>query len=180
MASHRVTPRSGARSLRIRRLRPEHRGRLEAILAATGFFRPDEIDVALEIVDAYFEAPGLDYTALGAFTPGGDLIGYVCYGPTPLTTGTWDLYWIAVAPDAQLGGVGTRLLQEVERRLSRQDARLVIIETSSQPLYEPTLAFYLRRGYDEVARVPDFYVDGDDRVILAKRIQPTTGRPSHG
>lgn len=163
-------PRAGT-GIRIRRLRPEHRDRVEEILADTGFFRRDEIDVALEIIDAYLDAPGLDYTALGAFTPGGDLTGYVCYGPTPLTQGTWDLYWIAVDPNAQQHGVGSRLLQEVERRLAGQDARLVIIETSSQPLYEPTLQFYLRRGYVEVARVPDFYTEGDDRVILVKRIQ---------
>jgi hypothetical protein len=62
----------------------------------------------------------------------------------------------------------------VERRLAQADARLVIIETSSQPLYEPTRAFYLRKGYAEVARVPDFYADGDDRVIFAKRIHPST------
>jgi ribosomal protein S18 acetylase RimI-like enzyme len=46
----------------------------------------------------------------------------------------------------------------------------MVIETSSQPSYHPTRAFYRRRGYDEVARVKDFYSDGDDRVIFAKRI----------
>ena len=148
-----------------------HRAQIEALLHATGFFREPEIAIALEVLDSFFAAPDRDYSALGAFTPGGRLIGYVCFGPTPCTMGTWDLYWIAVAPDAQNAGVGTTLLQEVERRLADADARLVIIETSSQPFYEPTRSFYGRRGYAEVARVPDFYADGDDRVIFAKRIQ---------
>ena len=155
-------------------LEPRHRAAIEPLLRATGFFRAIEIDIALEVLDAYFDHPDQDYTALGAFTLGGELIGYVCYGPTPCTTGTYDLYWIAVAPAAQNGGVGTILVQEVERRLAQADARLVIVETSSQPLYEPTRAFYLRKGYAEVARVPDFYADGDDRVIFAKRIQHRT------
>jgi hypothetical protein len=45
---------------------------------------------------------------------------------------------------------------------------MVLIETSSQPRYEPTRQFYLRLDYREVARVPDFYKPGDDRIIYAK------------
>lgn len=146
------------------------------ILEATAVFREDEIAVALEVLDAYFDHPEQDYTAVGAFTQAGELLGYVCFGPTPCTIGTWDLYWIAVAPRAQGTGVGTVLLEEVEGRLARQRARLVIIETSSLPIYDNTRRFYLRHGYPEVARVPDFYSEGDDRVIYAKRIQPLTGQ----
>ncbi|MGH7476496.1 MAG: GNAT family N-acetyltransferase [Longimicrobiales bacterium] len=148
---------------------------MERILRAARVFRDGEIAVALEVLDACFAKPGQDYTALGAFSQNGTLLGYVCYGPTPCTTGTWDLYWIAVRPEAHGRGVGTLLLQEVERRLARQKARLVIIETSSQPAYEPTRRFYARRGYDEVARVPDYYGPGDDRVIFAKRF-PSNGQ----
>jgi ribosomal protein S18 acetylase RimI-like enzyme len=150
-----------------------HRSSIQQLLRATRVFRESEIDVALEVIDSYFILPEGDYTALGAFTPGSELLGYVCYGPTPCTTGTWDLYWIAVAPEAQGSGVGSQLLQEVERRLALKDARLVIIETSSQPLYAATRAFYERRGYQVVARVPDFYTEGDDRLIFAKRIHVT-------
>ena len=152
-------------------LEPGHTTTIEEMLRSSGYFREAEIVVAIEVLQAYFEKPEQDYFALGAFTPGGTLLGYVCYGPTPCTIGTYDLYWIAVLPNAQKLGVGTNLLQEVERRLAKEDARLVMIETSSQPLYEPTRQFYMRRGYAEVARVPDFYSDGDDRLIFAKRIQ---------
>ena len=154
----------------------EHRDDVRTILEGTGVFREDEVDVALEVLDAYFDHPGQDYTAVGAFTQAGELLGYVCFGPTPCTLDTWDLYWIAVAARTQGSGVGTALLEEVEGRLARQRARLVIIETSSQPIYEKTRRFYLRQGYPEVARVPDFYSEGDDRVIYAKRIQPVTGQ----
>ncbi|MGH7470658.1 MAG: GNAT family N-acetyltransferase [Longimicrobiales bacterium] len=151
-------------------LQPQERAALQQILCETGVFRDDEINVALEVLDAYFAVPEGDYTALGAFTRSGQLLGYVCFGPTPCTLGTWDLYWIAVAPAAQGKGVGSRLLQEVDRRIALRDARLVIIETSSLPHYAPTRAFYQRHGYQIVARVPDFYAQGDDRMIFAKRI----------
>jgi len=144
------------------------RGWAEGILRATRVFREDEILVGLEVLDACLSHPEQDYSALGAFTPGGELLGFSIHGPTPCTLGTWDLYWIAVSPDAQGLGVGTVLLEEVEGRLTRLNARQLIIETSSRPQYDPTRAFYVKKGYREVARVPDFYEAGDDRVIYAK------------
>ncbi len=154
----------------------DHRDDVRQILEETAVFREDEVAVALEVLDAYLDHPGQDYTAVGAFSHDGKLLGYACYGPTPCTLGTWDLYWIAVSPETQRTGVGTTLLQEVERRLARESARLVLIETSSQPIYDKTRRFYLRQGYPEVARVPDFYSEGDDRVIYAKRIHPSNGQ----
>jgi ribosomal protein S18 acetylase RimI-like enzyme len=153
-----------------------HRSAVEQLLRSTEFFRDVEIDVALEVIDAHSARPEQDYHAVGAFTPGGDLLGYACWGQTPCTAGTWDLYWIAVHRAAQGRGLGTLLLQEVERRLARSDARLVLVETSSQPLYAPTHGFYRANGYAEVARVPDFYTDGDDKVVFAKRIHRPTGQ----
>ena len=162
--------------LRLRTPGGEHRAQVETILRDTAVFHDFEIDIAIEVFDAFLANPGQDYCALGAFTQDGSLVGYVCYGPTPCTTGTFDLYWIAVAPAAQRTGTGTRLLQEVERRLARSGARLVLIETSSLPRYEATRTFYARRGYAVTARVPDFYADGDDRLIFAKRINASDVR----
>ena len=174
-----------------------HRTRIAEILRATGVFREPEVDVALELFDETFtQAPlrtgaetprvatragaasanetdspfPLDgYFFLGAFTPEDELIGYACYGATPDTDRTWDLYWIAVDPSAQGTGSGTTLLSEVERRLSGLNARMLVVETSSRSDYAPTRAFYARRGYDEAARVRDFYAVSDDRIIFTKR-----------
>jgi ribosomal protein S18 acetylase RimI-like enzyme len=116
------------------------------------------------------------YLFLGAFTPEDELVGYACYGATPGTEGTYDLYWIAVDPAAQHGGVGTLLLHEVERRLLGHHARMLVVETSSRSDYAPTRGFYGRRGYAETARVREFYAPGDDRIILTKRFHsPQTG-----
>jgi GNAT superfamily N-acetyltransferase len=116
-------------------------------------------------------APSPDYHFLGAFDADGELVGYACYGPTPSTDRTYDLYWIAVDPSAQGSGTGTRLLAEVERRVAALHARLLIVETSSRPEYAATRAFYQARRYDEAARVGSFYAPGDDRVIYTKRVQ---------
>ena len=146
-------------------LQPNHRSRLETIVRATGVFAEAEIGVAL----ALFDATEDDYEFVGAFA-GGQLLGFACFGPTPSTDRTYDLYWIAVHPDAQRSGAGAALMNEVERRLAERDARIVIVETWSRPDYAPTRRFYDKRGYRESARIEDFYTPGDDRVVLTKRV----------
>ena len=145
-------------------LQPAHRIRLEEIVRATGVFSEDEVGVALEL----FDDP-IGYEFVGAFD-GDGLIGYVCYGATPSTDRTYDLYWIAVHPDAQGAGAGAALMSEVERQLGDRRARLIVIETSSRDDYAPTRRFYHKRGYQETARLRDFYAHGDDRVVLTKRV----------
>jgi D-alanine-D-alanine ligase len=152
----------------VRALERDHRDALVALIGAVELFSEDEKVVAVEVLDAYMEHPGKDYHALGAFTHRDVLLGYACYGPTPCTAGTWDLYWIAVSGDTRGRGIGTLLMEEIERRLVDLNARLLLIETASRADYAPTRAFYERRGYEVVAIVPDFYAPGDDKVIFAR------------
>ena len=162
------------------------RPRIAEILRGSRVFSREEIEVALEVFDegiaergmrnaedvvvpSAFRIPHSDYLFLGAFTPEEVLVGYACWGPTPATDRTWDLYWIAVDTSLQGAGIGTILLEEVERRLVGQHARMLIAETSSRSDYAPTRGFYERRGYREAARVRDFYAPGDDRIMFVKR-----------
>jgi D-alanine-D-alanine ligase len=154
---------------RLRHLSAADRGRIEDITRAVGLFRDDEIPVALEVFDeAVREGGSQSYTALGAEVDG-RLVGWICWGPTPCTLGTYDLYWMAVEPGLQGGGIGSALLGEMELRLAGL-ARLVIIETTGRPDYAATRAFYQARGYSPVSTVPDFYAPGDDQVVYVKRV----------
>ncbi len=100
----------------------------------------------------------------------GELVGAIAYGQTPMTEGTYDLYWIACEPARQRTGVGTLLLRAMEGDLRRRGARLVRVETSGTPLYQPTRAFYERSGFRETARIPDFYRPADDLVVFTRRL----------
>jgi ribosomal protein S18 acetylase RimI-like enzyme len=125
----------------------------------------------LELIDTYLNVAGQkDYVIDCAVDETDRPLGYVCFGPTPLTDGTYDLYWIAVDPEAHRRGVGSRLIEHVEHAL-RLSGRLLLIETSSLPKNDAARRFYLRHQYREVARVPDFYSEGDDRVIFAKHLR---------
>ena len=152
------------------------------IVVATGVFSEAEVNVALELFDSNAPASS-DYFFLGAFTPEEELAGFACYGPTPGTEGTFDLYWIAVHPAAQGTGSGTILINEVERRLQGQNARMLVVETSSRSDYKSSRGFYIRRGYVESARARDFYAPGDDRITFTKRLQsraPSVEWLAHG
>lgn len=170
-----VPPEAGAGvgqgpTIECRPLEPGRRPEVADIVAAAGVFRSDELDVALEVFDAFCEAPGGDYHGLGAFDASNGLAGFALYGPTPCTLGTWDVYWIVVRPDAQGHGVGRAVLARVEGEMRRLGGRLSVIETSSREDYSSTRSFYLSCGYREVARIPDFYDRGDDRITYAKRL----------
>jgi ribosomal protein S18 acetylase RimI-like enzyme len=151
-----------------------HRARLEQLTRETGLFREEEVGTAVELLDESL-AGDEDYRFLGAFD-GDQVIGYACWGPTPGTEATYDLYWIVVDRAHQGRGIGTALLREVEQRLTTHDARLVVVETSSRDEYRPTRAFYEARGYTRVATIPAYYAAGDDLVIYTKDLHGDLAR----
>jgi D-alanine-D-alanine ligase len=143
---------------------------LMLILKNTPEFKPFEVVVAEELIDYYLsDGAKSGYTVLIA-EDDGEVAGYICYGETPCTVGTWDIYWIAVSQGKRGKGIGKMLSETAEAAMKKAHGRLAFIETSSTPLYENTRQFYLRRGYELVARIPDFYMPGDDKLILQKKI----------
>lgn len=153
----------------IRRMEARDKDAVLGLVRATGFFTPAEVDVAEELVDIFLGKPDQkDYDVVVVEGDGGAPAGYMTWGPTPLAEGAYDLYWMAVAPSEQGRGRGKELVRWLEGEAARRRGRVIIIETSSQPKYHGTRQFYIDLGYKEVARIPDFYRAGDDRVIYAK------------
>lgn len=130
--------------------------------------------MALELVDEGLARPDQPdaYRLVVAETPHGEVAGYACYGSTPGSPGTYDLYWIAVDPALHGLGIGKLLISAVERIIAGEGGRRVVIETSSRGDYVPTRAFYCRTGYVEESRERDFYSPGDDKVTYVKRLEP--------
>ncbi len=156
----------------IRIMRNDDRAHIERILRRTEVFTEIEIQMALDLVDTNLSQKYLEYYRFHCAVDYRDVpIGFVCFGQTPLTEGTFDLYWIAVDPEQQRCGLGDALLLFVEAQLLAENGRMLMIETSSQPKYAPTHHFYLKHHYREVARIPDFYSEGDDRVIYQKLLR---------
>lgn len=146
------------------------------LVEGTGFFRPEEVEVAAALVAETLEHPEeSDYRFLFADSGAlpGELDGYACFGHNTMTTSSWELYWIAVRPQTQGRGLGRRLLAEAEHRAAARGAVQMWVDTSGREQYGPTRAFYLGCGYRVAARLADFYAPGDDKVILVRGLAPS-------
>jgi len=134
-------------------------------------FKPPEVVVAEEVLDNYLHDSIRSGYHVFVAEIDSLVVGYICYGPTPLTEGTWDIYWLAVAPNQQSQGIGKALLNFAEDNIKETKGRLSIIETSSKPEYEATRRFHQAQGYEIACRIADFYAPGDDKLVFQKRLR---------
>ncbi|MGO9411483.1 MAG: N-acetyltransferase family protein [Spirochaetia bacterium] len=142
--------------------------RIRSITESTGFFYPEEVDTAVELIeDRLDKGPRCGYHFLFA-EEDGQTVGYTSYGPIACTRTSFDLYWIVVAGSYRGKGLGKQLLDASEKAIRGLGGNRVYIETSMRELYEPTRGFYLARGYSPVAVLDDFYAPGDAKVIYLK------------
>jgi ribosomal protein S18 acetylase RimI-like enzyme len=158
---------------RIRPIEPPDRSRIEEIVVSSGRFNREEIATALELVDEALEKgeeSGYIIRVLEVGKEHPSVQGYVCYGPTPLTQGVYDLYWIAIDPAVQGKGFGRRLIEYAEEDIVKCGGRMILIETSSQESYGDTIRFYKKTGYKLVARIKNFYRIGDDKLVFSKEL----------
>ena len=153
----------------IRPVTPDDTERLVELTAATGFFRPEEVDTLRGVLDDYFGGASEGHACF-ASEADGRTDGYVYLGGADMADRTWYVWWIAVDPTTQGRGVGKELLRFAEEEARRRGGRVMFIETSGLPFYEPTRRFYLKNGYDREAVLRDFYRDGDDLVVFRKRL----------
>jgi ribosomal protein S18 acetylase RimI-like enzyme len=158
--------------MKIRPLARRDQARLHSMLIEARVFTREEIEVAMELIGIVLEEPNQEDYRIDCMANDEDqAIGYVCYGPVPMTQGTFDLYWIVVDPRCQGQGVGSRLLHFLEEVVREGKGRMILIDTSSVPQYEKAQKFYFRHGFQEVARVPDYYHPGNDRITFCKRLE---------
>jgi acetoin utilization deacetylase AcuC-like enzyme/ribosomal protein S18 acetylase RimI-like enzyme len=144
--------------------------RVRRLVAGTGMFTAAEVEIAVELVDervAKGRASGYEFVLA---EQEGRLLGYACYGATPATKGTVDLYWIVVDAACQGRGLGREILTRTEAAARALGGRRLYVDTSGSEKYASTRGFYRRSGFRKVAELPDFYAEGDGKVILAKDI----------
>ncbi len=157
-------------------VRPAERADIDAIarLADEAELFPGEMTA--ELMSPYLEAPDANEIWLVASNEAG-VIGFAYTAPEKLTAGTFNLLAMATSLTAHGSGIGTALVAATEQALVARSGRLLLVETSSQPGFEPTRQFYQSRGFAEVARIPDFWDDDDDKLVYRKDVrQPASPR----
>lgn len=156
----------------IRRIVPGDREAIRSMIEGTKVFQPHEVEVAMELVDAALDRPEEDeYHPFVLVEGDGTVVSYACFGKTPMTAATWDLYWLATRTDRMGAGYGREIVRYVRDEVRRRGGRLLVIETSSKESYGGTRTFYEKIGCTLAAQIPDFYDRGDDKLIYLIRLE---------
>ncbi len=151
----------------IRLTTPDDINTLLALAEATGLFESNQIEEFAQMLNQYF-SDGTDSQDIWFTDYDNKPVGVAYVAPERMTDGTWNLYLIAIHPDHQKQGRGAVLLRYVEQILAERGERVLLVETSGTDDFEYVRAFYRNRGYEEEARIRDFYTDGVDKIVFRK------------
>jgi ribosomal protein S18 acetylase RimI-like enzyme len=155
----------------IRPLQAKDRQRIQEIVHSVGNFNEADIQIAMELIDDVIAKEDKSDYIIYVLEDDEQIVrAYVCYGQTPLTDHTYDFYWMAIDPNHQRKGLGLRLFQFVEEQVRDRGGKLLMCETSSQETYARVIKLYERLGYQPVARIKNFYREGDDKLIYMKEL----------
>ena len=155
----------------IRSTHPEDVPALRAIAIASGLFEPDQVEELAQMLEHHFSSAA-DSPEVWLTDDDHGPVGVAYVAPERMTAGTWNLYWIAVHPDHQRQGRGKALLNHVEQMLAQRGERLLLIETSGTADFDYVRTFYRQNGYEEAARIREFYEAGVDKVVFRKVLSP--------
>ncbi len=153
-------------SATIRAVRREDVPSLKAVIDATELFPSELLD---DMLAGFFSGEARDELWLTDDDGGAPLAVAYC-APERMTDGTWNVLAMAVHPDHQGHGRGAASMRRIKQALTARGERLLLVETSGLPSFERTRAFYRGCGYEEEARIRDFYEAGDDKVIFRKTL----------
>lgn len=149
---------------RVRGMRAADLDSVKVVIDSTGLFPSALLD---EMAAAHLDGNAQEHwLVLDADGP----VAVAYCAPERMTEGTWNMLLLAVRADRQGRGLGRLLVRAAERVVARDDARIMLVETSGLPEFERTRAFYRGCGYDEEARIRDFYRAGEDKIVFRREL----------
>jgi GNAT superfamily N-acetyltransferase len=151
--------------------RPDEAEDILKLTANVGVFSDDELATVRELLDGYYNSPEESGYYFLSYREHDQVLGYLCWGPRPLTEGAYDLYWICAAKDVHGKGVGRALMQRLEVEALKRNGNWIIIETSSTDHYSAARRLYERSGYEKSMELADFYHPGDSLMVYTRRLK---------
>lgn len=154
----------------IRLTTPDDTIALIALAAASGLFDPNQTDDLAQMLDRHFSDKD-EIQDIWLTDYDNEPVGIAYIAPERMTEGTWNLYLIAVHPDRQKQGRGKALLSYVEQMLMKRGERILLVETAGTDDFEYVREFYRQNGYEEEARIREFYTAGIDKIVFRKALK---------
>ena len=139
--------------------------KIQSIVDQTGLFPADLVP---DLLDPFLTEQTTEFWRTARIAQ--EIVGFAYIVPEMLAEGTWNLTAIAIAPSHQRSGAGSVLLNAVEDHLRTLHQRILLVDTSSTEDFEMARGFYIRNGYDEEARIRDFWAEGDDKVVFRRAL----------
>jgi ribosomal protein S18 acetylase RimI-like enzyme len=143
---------------------------LIALAAASGLFDPSKTDDIAHMLEGHF-ADNHKTQDIWLTDDDREPVGMAYVAPERMTEGTWNLYLIAVHPDRQKQGRGKALLCYVEQMLTARGERILLVETAGTDDFDYVRKFYRQNGYEEEARIREFYAAGIDKIVFRKALK---------
>jgi ribosomal protein S18 acetylase RimI-like enzyme len=154
----------------IRLTTPDDTTALIALAAASGLFDPNQTDDLAQMLDKHFSDKD-ETQDIWLTDYDNEPVGIAYIAPERMTEGTWNLYLIAVHPDRQKQGRGKALLSYIEQMLMERGERILLVETAGTDDFEYVREFYRQNGYEEEARIREFYTAGVDKIVFRKALK---------
>lgn len=161
----------------IRLTTPDDTSALLALATATGLFESNQIEELAQMLNQHF-SDETDSQDVWFTDYDNEPVGVAYVAPERMTEGTWNLYLIAIHPDHQKQGRGAALLRYVEQMLAERGERVLLVETSGTDEFKYVRVFYRNSGYEEEARIRDFYTDGVDKIVFRKVLRSIAAEQS--
>ncbi|MBD2847892.1 GNAT family N-acetyltransferase [Paenibacillus sp. IB182496] len=95
----------------------------------------------------------------------GDIVGVNSLLPNEQQTGGYYWDYVVVHRACRQSGIAAGLIDEMLAFLQKARARYVITYTCDLEAYDPIRKLFERRGFVQIGRCPDYYFDGEDRLI---------------
>ena len=85
---------------------------------------------------------------------------------------TWEIAWMAVAPDRHRQGIGRALVERLESDARAAGVRLLHVKTLADlhpsPEYAQTRAFYLAMGFARLVVIPELWDPANPCLLMVK------------
>ncbi|WP_164472576.1 GNAT family N-acetyltransferase [Cohnella candidum] len=151
---------------------PEEAGRIVEF-----FFSPVSFDDARHTPGEVEHLSTLPYRALEGDSvfwyvtdENGEVIGVCSIAQNEQQSGGYGWDYLVVHRSFRKSGIASALIEEMKEHLARVSARYVVTYTCSLPAYDPIRRLFARHGFSEIGRLPDYYFDGEDRLIYYRKL----------
>jgi ribosomal protein S18 acetylase RimI-like enzyme len=150
----------------------QDRSALLSIAVSTGLFTSEDaaslLGSVLDGLDSCILADGHQAVAC-RLQPDTQVVGWTYFAPDQYAADVWNLWWIGVDPQFHGTGAGLQLLRHAEKVIASRGGRVLVIETGDTGALARARRFYEVQGYKECGRIPDFYAEGEAKVVFARR-----------